>query len=155
MKKIKMTLDPKSLQAAIKEVEQYKKDFEKKVNYALHLIVEKGVEIAKELVPVDFGDLRESIEGRVENNKGYVYTTMYYAPFVEFGFGVVGARNPHPEISINYDVNNHGDDGWIYFDNKRCEFRWSKGQPSKPFMWNTARQLEEIKNDIVKEVFNK
>lgn len=35
----------------------------------------------------------------------------------EYGTGIVGQRNPHPEASMNnyeYDVNNHGSKGWWY-----------------------------------------
>lgn len=39
---------------------------------------------------------------------------MYY---LEFGTGIVGQRNPHPEASKYgwlYDINNHGDKGWTF-----------------------------------------
>jgi len=151
--KITMTLDPSSITKAIREVKKYKKDFERKVEKLIKLLVDKGVEIARELVPVDFGDLRESIQGRVEDGKGLIYTDCPYAIYVEFGFGVVGGRDPHPKISVQYDVNHHGEKGWFYFDKKRGVWRWSKGQPSKPFMFHTAQRLEEYVPEAVKEVF--
>jgi len=154
-RKIKMTLEPRSIGAAIKELQEYKKALERKKNLLIEKLVERGVEIAKELAPEDFGDLKNSIQGRTADGKGIIFTDMPYAGFVEFGFGVEGAGSPHPhpEISVQYDVNSHGDEGWLYFDVKRGKVRWSKGQPSKPFMYNTALRLRDEAPKIAKEVF--
>lgn len=43
---------------------------------------------------------------------------MYY---LEFGTGIIGERNRHPEASKygwKYDINNHGDKGWTFIRSK-------------------------------------
>jgi len=144
-----------NIDKALKELQSYKKEFLAKEQFLLKRCVEEGVNIAKELCPVDFGDLQKSIQGRVEDSTGYIYTESPYAVFVEFGFGIVGATNPHPEVppGWTYDSNSHGKDGWVYFDVKRNEFRWSNGQPSKPFMWQTAQRLSQLIPKLAREVF--
>lgn len=47
---------------------------------------------AKVKVPVDTGQLRNSITHRVENNQGIVGTNTAYAPYVEFGTGLFAAN---------------------------------------------------------------
>lgn len=71
-----------------------------------------------------------------EHNDGIlIMVGEEYGAFVEYGTGIVGSNNPHPHPWA-YDVNAHGDDGWIYkgADGKR---HWTAGQPSRPFMYKT------------------
>lgn len=68
-----------------------------------------------------------------------------FAAYVEFGTGIVGAGSPHPQASekgIKYDRNKHGEKGWVYF--KDDKFRRTRGQTSKPFMYETAQQISEV-----------
>lgn len=76
-----------------------------------------------------------------------------YAQFVEFGTGIVGENNPHPEpIDWDYDTANHGSKGWWYpsdasdpnpYKNVSKEtgqvYAWTKGQRARPFMYLTWR----------------
>lgn len=85
-----------------------------------------------------------------------VYTNCPYAAYVEFGTGVIGENSPHPDTSIagwKYDINDHGEAGWIYFkDGKR---HWTNGMPARPFMFETAQYLSDMSviNHIAREVF--
>ena len=67
-----------------------------------------------------------------------IYVGADYAMYVEFGTGIVGSENPHPSpfIPWEYDVNGHGDDGWLYYDSSR-KLRWTAGSPARPFMYKT------------------
>jgi hypothetical protein len=99
-----------------------------------------------------------SIEGYYSPslNAGIIRAGAYYAVYVEFGTGVVGKQSPHPNPEgWQYDVNDHGDEGWVYYDDESGKFRWTKGFKSRPFMYNTARQLEKECAKIVKEVFGR
>lgn len=59
--------------------------------------------------------------------------------FVEYGTGIYGKNSPHPKkpISWVYDSNEHGYEGWFYYD-KAHKLRWTAGSPAKPFMYHTA-----------------
>jgi len=47
---------------------------------------------AKEKVPVDTGNLRNSITYEVDGNEGIVGTNVEYAPYVEFGTGLFSSQ---------------------------------------------------------------
>ena len=151
LKRINMTLDPKSIKAAIKAV----KDFEKELYHAMtHLIedlTKQGVEFARmELMMFDrpaffSGRLYDSIEGElVSDTKGKVFTNVEYAVFVEYGTGIVGAGNPHPEPNgYDYDVKGHGWAGWVYKGDDG-QFHQTYGMASRPFMFYTLRDLQNF-----------
>ena len=157
MKKIRFTLD--TVDNAIREVKAYRKEFEQKVTRFINTLTEHGAEIAvKQIVSlgaVYSGELASSIQTimYVEENKGVIFTDCPYAIYVEIGTGVVGADSPHPIKPWAYDINNHGDKGWVYFDETAGQFRWTKGLPSRPFMFNTIQELAKEAVNIAKEVF--
>lgn len=93
-----------------------------------------------------------------------------YAMFVEFGTGVVGEENKHPMPSRRdwkYDTKEHGESGWWYpskesdpnptrYQAKDGKFwAWTKGMPSRPFMYETWRYMAyratHIMNRHIKE----
>ena len=88
-----------------------------------------------------------------EGNKGIIFTDCAHACYVEFGTGVVGSANPHPTLPWEYDVNGHGENGWYYYDTDSGKVRFTKGLPSRPFMYETSRELEKKAIEIAKEVF--
>ena len=156
---IKFTLD--DIDRAIQEVEQFKREFLEKCNSLIEALTDSGVEIAKmkvaELDAVFTGELMNSIEGYYSPtyNVGIIKAGAYYAAYVEFGTGVVGSQSPHPSPQgWQYDVDDHGDSGWVYYDDYSGKFRWTKGFKSRPFMYNTARQLEKECKRIAQEVFS-
>lgn len=168
MKKvIKVTLDPQSIADAIQEIEEYKKDLERRVRLLLETLTDRGVQIAKAKV-VEHGiihdnKLTNSIGGFVQGNKGFIRVDDEHAVFFEFGTGPVGASNPHP-LGPTYSS-----DAWITkADGKPMDelYGWTPltaedgstvyltvGQKSKPFMYETALKLRDEFPAIVKEVF--
>lgn len=159
---IKFRLDEKDIDRAIREVKQFKTEFLEKCNQLVEALTDRGVEIAKiqvaQLDAVFTGELMNSIEGYYSPtyNVGIIKAGAYYAAYVEFGTGVVGqgAAHPNPQ-GWQYDVNDHGDEGWVYYDDYSGKFRWTKGFKSRPFMYNTARQLEKECEKIARGVFGK
>lgn len=149
MAKIQMKLTTRSIEDAIREVKEYKRKLNDRVKALIRELVDKGVEIAKaqvrELGAVYTGELEESITGFFdeETGLGIIRTDCPYAIYVEFGTGVVGERNPHPEPieGWQYDVNEHGDKGWWYFNERDQKWHWTKGMVSRPFMYNTLQLL--------------
>ena len=159
---IRFKLDTKDIDRAIMELNQFKVEFLEKCNRLMETLTERGAEIARievaQLGAWYTGELMNSIEGYYSPtyNVGIIKAGAYYAAYVEFGTGVVGAGAPHPNPQgWQYDVNNHGESGWIYHDDYSGEFRWTKGFKSRPFMYNTARQLERECRKIAEGVFGK
>ena len=159
---IKFSLNEKDIDRAITEIEKFKKQFIAKCNSLIEALTEEGVKVAKlkvaELDAVYTGELMNSIDGYYSPtyNVGIIKAGAYYAAYVEFGTGVVGKGSAHPNPGgWQYDVNGHGDKGWVYYDDDSGKFRWTKGFKSRPFMYNTARQLEKDCARIAKEVFGR
>ena len=157
---IRFSLDEKDINRAIGEVRKYRKEFLEKCNRLVQALTDEGAEIARlkvvELDAIYTGELMNSIEGYYSptTGVGIIRAGAYYAAYVEFGTGVVGSQSAHPNPQgWQYDVNGHGDEGWVYYDEESGKFRWTKGFRSRPFMYNTARELENVCVKIAKEVF--
>lgn len=159
MKRIVITLDEKSINSALQELKAYKKELSRKAALLVRRLVDEGVNIAKQEVislgAFDSGELANSIDGLMyaDGKRGIIFTNCAHAAFVEFGTGVVGAAAQHPTLPWQYDVNNHGEAGWIYWDDVQGRLRWTKGMPSRPFMYNTAKELEQKAITIAREVW--
>ena len=157
---IRFSLD--EIDRAIKDVRKFKAEFLEKCNRLVEALTNEGAEIArlqvKQLDAVYSGELMNSIDGYYspKYNVGIIKAGARYAAYVEFGTGVVGSSSPHPNHQgWQYDVNAHGDDGWVYYNDDVGGFRWTKGFKSRPFMYNTARELEKECKRIAEEVFGK
>ncbi len=167
-KVIKIKLEPQSIAKAIKELEQYKKDLFRRVSFLLKELTYGGATIARAKV-VEYGIihdtfLTDSINGVVIGNHGFIRVDDKHAVFFEFGTGPVGRLNPHPGEEGKYD----GGGWYTKADGKPMDelyswtphtakdgstIYWTMGQPSKPFLYDTAQQLREDFSEIVKRVF--
>lgn len=165
LKTINMTLDPKSIAKAIKEVRQFQDDLKEMCMDLAAKLTAEGAEIAKmQVVALDAvmtSGLESSIRGIYYRNEhcGIISTDVPYAVYVEFGTGMVGDITFHdlsgaPNIEWNYDINGHGEEGWWYpapwgwwipTKGKYAgePMAWTQGMPARPFMYNTLRWLEE------------
>lgn len=167
-KVIKFSLSASSVNDAIKELESYKQDLERKCNELTEKLAEKGVEIARaQIISLDAvfnGDLLASIHSESrESNIWAVVADDESAAFVEFGTGTVGAASPYtgqlPEgVSWAYASGKkirqfaNGKVGWIY-PGDDGNYYFTEGMPSRPFMYNTANELQEKVVDVAREVF--
>lgn len=147
MPTIKLKLNTESINQALKELKAYQKKVEKFRSDVLAAATELGVEEAKSLAlymnAYDSGDLVNGIVAEYHDGKGYIHSTAMHSMFVEMGTGVVGKENPGDTIpGWEYDVNEHGEEGWFYYgkDGKR---HWTKGMPSRPFMYDTTQILRQ------------
>lgn len=93
---------------------------------------------------------------------GSPYSLGSYAVYVEYGFGVEGKSSKHPNAKqqrYKYNINKNtiqvrdrsqpGEvytnvPGWTYFNERENKFFFSRGQPAKPFMYNTLLDLIDI-----------
>lgn len=82
------------------------------------LLVERS---AKTKAPKGDGELRRSIQSKVDGNVGYVYTNLEYAPYVEYGTGLFAEEGGRTDVP------------WIYQDE---EGKWhsTKGMKPQPYM---------------------
>jgi HK97 gp10 family phage protein len=96
---------------------------------------------AKENAPKGDGALRRSITSKVENNEGIVFTTLEYAPYVEYGTGLFAEGG-----------NGRKDVPWRYQDDKG-EWHTTSGMKPHPYLRpaledNREKILEIFKEDI-------
>lgn len=165
MPKYKANLSARSFRQLARNIRDYRKSFQDKCEEFAYRMAEEGVAIAQLKIlgfdAVMTGELLDSMNleaGDIVSNGAtyYVYTDCDWASFVEFGTGVIGSQNPHPETGLanwKYDVNNHGESGWWYFNDG--EWHWTKGMPSRPFMYETGQELRDMNVilNIAKDVF--
>lgn len=112
---------------------------EQKINKALGkacAVVERS---ARQKAPKDTGELRRSIESKVEHLEGVVFTTEEYAPYVEFGTGLFAEEG-----------NGRKDVPWHYKDDKG-NWHTTSGMHPKPFMRPALHENRELIKRILKE----
>lgn len=99
----------------------------------------------------------------VKNNgntiTGGIKTTDEKDTYKEFGTGIVGSQNPHVSEFLaksgwKYDVNEHGEKGWIY-PKEDGTFGWTKGIPAEKRFYNAMKNMEESSKEIAIEEFRK
>ena len=170
--KIKINLNKKgSLENGIKELEAYKKRIKEKTSLLVQKLTDYGAEIVRiKIVNMGAfysGELLSGIDGYFSPtlNSGFVKVTSDHVAFVEFGTGVVGQNNPHKngeylsKAAWSYATGSKifttrdGRVGWIY-PTDDGGFRFTEGMESRPFMYETALELERNLGKIAKEVFS-
>lgn len=163
MKRIRVGLSVSEFKKAAEEVEKYKKEIIRKTKRLAERLAEEGVDIAKmkiaEYPAVDTGELLNSMKAEPGDvvqygSKWIIFTDCPHAAYVEFGTGIVGERDPHPDTSLvgwRYDIKEHGEAGWHYY--KNGEWHWTKGMQPRPFMYETGMDLKMKVSKIAKEVF--
>lgn len=176
LKHIDIELTRSSLTNAIKEVNFFRDQLTQSMNDLMQKLVDEGISVARiqiaSMDAVDTGALEHSIAGYFDPQTriGYVYSGNMYAIYVEYGTGPIGAQNPHPApetASWNYAIGEHikqgpGGLGWwyekgsddIFSGSGTGGYRWTHGQPSRPFMYNTLQWLEEAAETIASTVWN-
>lgn len=99
---------------------------------------------AKEKAPKDTGELRRSITSKVEEHngvyQGIVFTSLEYAPYVEFGTGLFAESGGRTDVP------------WHYKDDKG-EWHTTSGQHPQPFMRPALDENREKIIEIIKEGF--
>lgn len=143
----------RAINKAITEVAKFDKELTEGLYGLCETLLEDGVLVAKAEVialgAVDTGELANSIElGAFDRGSGFgiIRATAYYAIFVEYGTGSVGAGSgQHPwagDAGWEHDTNEHGEAGWLYYG---WDMKWHRtaGMPSRPFMYNTMMMLKD------------
>ena len=93
---------------------------------------------AKDLAPVDTGNLRNSISHKVDDGEAAVYigTNVSYAPYVELATGIYaeGGR-PTP---------------WAYQDDEG-KWHWTRGNPAQPFLAPAVKDHAKTYKNIIED----
>lgn len=176
LKHIDVELTGSSLDRAIREVRSLESELVRSMNDLMQKLVEEGISVAKiQIASMEAADigapLEQSISGYFDPQTriGYVYSGSPYAIYVEYGTGPIGAANPHPDPKTGnweYAIGEHikpgpGGLGWWYEKGSdpisgggSGEYWWTRGQQSRPFMFNTLQWLEEAAETIASTVWN-
>jgi hypothetical protein len=148
---IKLSLT--SLNAYIKKLELKKQQIINATqNIATRIAEEAGKETYKSVKVIP-------AEMQGETAIAYVRSTDAGEIFAEFGTGIVGSQNPHVDEALSksgwkYDVNKHGEKGWVY-PRKDGSFAWTKGQPSQKRFYLASQRAKEKAPSIAKEELQK
>jgi len=151
--KSEIRLSLSSLEEYIKELKLKKQQILKATqNIATRIAEEAGKDTYKsvEIIPAEMDDTTAIAYAR-SNDSGCVYA--------EFGTGIVGSQNPHVDEALSksgwkYDVNKHGEKGWIY-PKKDGSFAWTKGQVAQKKFYKAGQNAREKAPEIAKEELRK
>lgn len=159
-----MSLSEESINKAIKELKDYKKEVQRKAKILVDKMVQFGEDYAiNQVGHIDTGETVASIHGYRNGNKG-VIVAGGNAIWIEFGAGVRynTKPSPHPkgeELGMtigDYPGKGQGNNpqGWWYYGDDG-EVHHTYGIQSNQFFWRTARELERVAPELAKEVFSK
>ena len=155
---------------AIKELKRYKQFVETKTKLLVQRLTDYGAEIVRvKIVNMGAyysGELLSGVDGYYSPslNVGFVRVTSDHVAFVEFGTGVVGQNSPHKNgeylskaawqyaSGAKIFTTQDGRVGWIY-PTDDGGFRFTEGMPSRPFMYETALELQSEFKQMAMEVF--
>lgn len=115
-------------------------EFHDAVLRALERCGEQAEGYAKDLAPVDTGNLRNSITHQVDDgdNAVYIGSNTSYAPYVELGTGKYaegGGGRPTP---------------WVYQDDNG-NWHWTAGNPAQPFLAPAVKNHQSTYRKIIKD----
>ena len=110
---MKFSMQFKGLDKVIDQYEKIEKELQESLKKTVNDSVKNVVRNAKNMAPVDTGNLSRSIHGELNVEKGKIEGRIVvnadYAPYVEFGTGERGiATNTNSKISVTYTKGFHG-----------------------------------------------
>ena len=174
MKVISMTLTQQSIHKAIEELKKYQQELNEKVLLLVQRLTDLGAEIVRvkivEMGAYFSGELLSGVGGFYfpSLNAGFVRVTSDHVAFVEFGTGTKGSGTyPSAELlakaSWGYVTGGEknaifttkdGRVGWMY-PLPDGSYRFTEGLTARPFMYETALELQKRFDDLAREVFRK
>ncbi len=159
-----------SIGKATRKLHAYKRRVENNARLLVQRLTDYGAEIVRiKIVNMGAyysGELLSGVSGYYSPslNAGFVKVASDHAAFVEFGTGVVGQNNSHKngeylsKAAWSYAsgakifTTQDGRVGWIY-PTDDGGFRFTEGMKSRPFMYETALELENSYKRMAQEVF--
>lgn len=151
-----MELSKKSLEEAKKFLNKYKEAYSKgidnAVKYATEMMYNKVLEYCyANGISNHISQIRWEYDDNTKT--GRVWTNDMVIIFNEMGTGIVGSNNPHPNPdgpfkSWKYDVNEHGEKGWVY-PKEDGTYGWTKGLPSRHMFYSAFQDIKDEIGNIV------
>lgn len=145
---------------SLKDIEEYQK-FLKKYARQLPKVAENIVTRVSKVGLENNYKSAEVIPTKNEGNviTGGIRTTDTKDTYREFGTGVVGSQNPHiseilAQVGWKYDVNEHGEKGWIYPKGDGT-YGWTKGISAQKKFYNAMKNMEDSFKTIAIEEFRR
>ena len=137
-------LSVSSLEALIKDLDKYQKDLDNCLISINQAIADEVYNLVMSYIPEFTGELKASVQKEITREYARVYTDNDHAQFAEFGTGIVGANNPHPQATAqgwSYDVNEHGEKGWVYKGTDG--YYWTKGYEGRQYMYKSYIDIQK------------
>lgn len=165
---IKMT---SNVDVIIAEIKKYRDSLNLKMTEIINELCAQGATVCRgeiiSLGAVFTGELANSIENYYDEatHTGLIVCEADYGIFVEFGTGIVGKENSYigsamAEIGYKYGGGTtyvqlaDGRVGW-YYPADDGTWKFTEGQPSRPFMYNTAQILKRQVIPVARAVMNR
>lgn len=148
------------IRLSVESLDDYIKSLELKKEQILEATKNIATRVAKESGKDTYNGV-ETIPAEMQGNTAIAYarSTNQIDTYREFGTGIVGSQNPHTDETLakagwKYDVNEHGEKGWIYPKDDGT-FGWTKGQPAQKKFYIASQKAKEKTPKIAKEEFQK
>lgn len=167
-KKISITLSEKSIQNAIKELNQYKNDLKRKNDEFVKHLAELGIPIINQNIASAAGDSDKSHNTYIKINSfgDYSQATLVCEGrdllFIEFGSGVFyngsAGTSPHPKgAELGYTIGSYGkgqgkNDFWFYYADSG-ESVMSHGTEATMPVYKASIEIMQNIRRIAREVF--
>lgn len=172
--KIRVSLNPDSIDAAIRQLEDYRKGLETKAQLLCERLAAAGYEIAN----FGFGSAQYdgtndvSVELMAEDNKLVIRASGEVVMFVEFGAGVYYADDYPAEVKSRvpgivgrgqYGKGHGKQNTWAYYGDDAGTNGWKNpkkpglvfthGNPANMPMYNASKDMRSQVEQIAREVF--
>ena len=150
--RIKIELSKQSLERAEKLIKEFANEYEQGIKDAIRTATEAMYE--KVLEYCHDSEIYNHIDAihweyDEETNVGRVWTNDWVLLFNEYGTGIVGSQNPHPNANgWKYDMNEHGERGW-YYPKGDGTYGWTKGLPSKHMFYDAFEDIKDLIGDKI------
>lgn len=148
-------LDKRSIQDAVSQVTFIKNSIQIGSKDAVKLLTQQAYDsVVNNCVANGLSEFVGSIDWSYNEttNTGTVSSNDEIIIFNELGTGIVG-KNDHPDNQLfkggwKYDVNSHGESGWVY-PKKDGTFGRTSGLPAKSMFYNTYMNLKaQVPNTV-------
>jgi len=161
---IKLNLSVSSIEDAIKELRQYQDKVESAPQKIAERLAQEAVQDIENtlsgITDTDGNKIGETGYERI-GSKTVVYNRGSQVKFIEFGTGIVGKSNSHPQagqVGWQYDVGKRiytsktGKRIWKYYDKIKGHWRTTSGMPAQMQVLKAALKIRRRIKEVAKEV---